>query len=317
MSMKRTILMLAAVCSAALLNSLDADARRLGGGRSVGAPRDAVTQRQAAPQQSAAPTQSVAPASAAAAAKAPSAAPAPVQAPQPAWKRWMGPIAGIAAGLGIAALMSHLGLSEGFGNFLLIALFIVAAIVVFRLLFRRSPPQQKGEGMQYAGAGLGAGGAQTLAGSSTPIPMFGGGGDGSAITNAEVLPESAAKPFPPGFEPEPFVQQAKLNFARLQAAYDKADTSMLRDVMTPEMFAEVGKDLAARATHHPTEIVTLAAEILEVTTENDFHWASVRFTGLLREDGAETAQPFDEVWNLNKPVGGETGWLLAGIQQLQ
>jgi predicted lipid-binding transport protein (Tim44 family) len=315
MSMKRTILMLAAVCSAALLVSLDADARRLGGGRSFGAPRDTVTQRQPAPQQSAVPAQSAAPASAAAATKAPGAAPVP--APQPAWKRWMGPIAGIAAGLGIAALMSHLGLSEAFGNFLLIALFAVAAIVIFRLLFRRSPPQPQGQGMQYAGAGLDAGGGQTLAGSNTSAPMFGGRGAGDAIADAEAHGAPSVKPFPPGFEPEPFVQQAKLNFARLQAAYDQADTSTLREVMTPEMFAEVGNDLAARATHHPTEIVTLAAEILEVTTENEFHWASVRFTGLLREDGAETAQPFDEAWNLKKPVTGETGWLLAGIQQLQ
>jgi predicted lipid-binding transport protein (Tim44 family) len=145
--------------------------------------------------------------------------------------------------------------------------------------------------------------------------MFGGAGNALADAEAQVAP--SVKPFPPGFEPEPFVQQAKLNFARLQAAYDQADTSTLREVMTPEMFAEVGNDLAARATHHPTEIVTLAAEILEVTTENEFHWASVRFTGLLREDGAETAQPFDEAWNLKKPVTGETGWLLAGIQQLQ
>lgn len=66
-----------------------------------------------------------------------------------------------------------------------------------------------------------------------------------------------------------------------------------------------------------TEIVTLNAEILEVTTESDAHWVSVRFTGLLREDGAETAHPFDEAWNLTRPVSGKTGWLLAGIQQLQ
>jgi predicted lipid-binding transport protein (Tim44 family) len=309
MSMKRTIVILAALCAAALLVSLDADARRLGGGRSFGAPRDTVTQRQAVPQQSAAPAQSAVPASAAAATKAPGAAPA--QAPQPAWKRWMGPIAGIAAGLGIAALMSHLGLSDAFGNFLLIALLVAAAIVVFRLLFRRSAPLPQGQGMQYAGAG------QAPVGSNTPNPMLGGGGAGNVMTNTEAQPESTVKPFPPGFEPEPFVQQAKINFARLQAAYDQADTSTLRDVMTPEMFAEVGKDLAARATHQPTEIVTLSAEILEVTTENGCHWASVRFTGLLREDGAETAQPFDEVWNLKKSVTGETGWLLAGIQQLQ
>ncbi|MBK7469791.1 MAG: Tim44 domain-containing protein [Betaproteobacteria bacterium] len=307
--MKRTILMLAAVCSAALLMIPEAEARRLGGGRSFGAPRDAVTQRQATPPASAAPAQAAAPASAAAAAKAPGAAAA---APQPAWKRWMGPIAGIAAGLGIAALMSHLGLSEAFGNFLLIALLVIAAIVLFRLFFRRPAPKAESRGMQYAGAGAGAGagGGQLPAGSGTPTPMFGGGSRGAA------QPDAAAK-YPPGFEPEPFLRQAKLNFAELQAAYDKADSSTLRDVMTPEMFAEVGNDLAARATHQPTEIVTLAAEIVEVTTENDSHWASVRFTGLLREDGAETAQPFDEVWNLKKPVSGDTGWLLAGIQQQQ
>ena len=26
-------------------------------------------------------------------------------------------------------------------------------------------------------------------------------------------------------------------------------------------------------------------------------------------------EPFDEVWNLVKPVDGSTGWLVAGIQQ--
>ncbi len=306
--MKRTILMLTAVCSAALLVSLDADARRLGGGRNSGAPRDTVTQKQAAPQQSVAPAQPAAPANAAAAARAPTAAPAPP--PQTGWRRFMGPLAGIAAGLGIAALLSHFGLPEGFGQFLLIALFVVAAVVVFRLLFRRSKPQEQGAAIQYAGAGAGAGGPAPIG--SSPTPMFGGG---SSDPTPRVEP--SVNMFPPGFEAEPFVRQAKLNFARLQAAYDTGDTGTLRDVMTPEMFAEVSKDLAARATHHPTEVVTLNAEILEVTTEKGFHWASVRFTGLLREDGAETAQPFDEAWNLKKPDNGETGWLLAGIQQLQ
>ncbi|MEP7084600.1 MAG: Tim44-like domain-containing protein, partial [Betaproteobacteria bacterium] len=225
------------------------------------------------------------------------------------WRRFMGPIAGIAAGLGIAALMSHMGLSEQFGNFLMIALFVIAAIFIFRLLFRRSPPATQDRGIQYAGAGAGAGGPAPIG--ASPAPMFGGS------NAAAPRVEPSVNMFPPGFEAEPFLRQAKLNFARLQSAYDTGDTSTLRDVMTPEMYAEVGKDLAARATHHPTEIVTLNAEIIEVTTENGFHWASVRFTGLLREDGAPTALPFDEAWNLKKAISGETGWLLAGIQQLQ
>ena len=37
---------------------------------------------------------------------------------------------------------------------------------------------------------------------------------------------------------------------------------------------------------------------------------------LLREDGDPQAQSIDEVWNLTKPVDGQTGWLLAGIQQM-
>jgi predicted lipid-binding transport protein (Tim44 family) len=54
--------------------------------------------------------------------------------------------------------------------------------------------------------------------------------------------------------------------------------------------------------------------VLEVVTEADRHWASVRFTGKLREGGGVPAA-FDEVWNLSKPVDGKSGWMLAGIQQ--
>ena len=139
--------------------------------------------------------------------------------------------------------------------------------------------------------------------------MFGGAAPAAAST-----PPAA---YPAGFDPEPFLKQAKLNFARLQEAYDRGDTSTLRDVMTREMFDEVSRDLEARGTHRPTHIVTLNAEILEVVTEADVHWASVRFTGLLREDDSPTPTSFDEVWNLTKPANGASGWLLAGIQQMQ
>ena len=203
--------------------------------------------------------------------------------------------------------MSHMGLSESFGHFLLIALFVVAAIVILRLLFRK--PRQE-EGIQYRGTGLAGAGA---AGAPTPPPqsLFGGGS-----RSAEQAAPEPARPYPPDFDPEPFVRQAKVNFVKLQLAYDQADSSTLRDVMTPEMFAEISKDIDSRGLHHPTEVVTLNAEILEVTTENNAHWASVRFTGLLREDNAPTPAPFDEVWNLTKSLSGETGWLLSGIQQL-
>ena len=87
--------------------------------------------------------------------------------------------------------------------------------------------------------------------------------------------------------------------------------------MTSEMNAEIGREIDGRGTHQPTEIVTLDADVLEVTTENDKYWVSVRFTGLLREDGEPLPKSVDEIWNLTKPVNGSSGWLLGGISQLQ
>ena len=109
--------------------------------------------------------------------------------------------------------------------------------------------------------------------------------------------------------------QAKQQFRRLQAAYDRGDRALLGDVTTPQMQAEISRDLADRAPQIPTEIVTLDADVAEVVQEGDRYIASVRFHGTLREDGSTTAQPFEELWHLVKPADGSTGWLLAGIQQ--
>mgnify|MGYP001618227673 FL=1 len=65
-----------------------------------------------------------------------------------------------------------------------------------------------------------------------------------------------------------------------------------------------------------TDVVTLNADLLEVATEGDKHWASVRFSGLVREEPGQAPAPFEEVWNLSKPLDGSSGWLLAGIQQM-
>jgi predicted lipid-binding transport protein (Tim44 family) len=124
-----------------------------------------------------------------------------------------------------------------------------------------------------------------------------------------------APSLPPGFNPAPFLQQAKAQFRHLQAAYDQDDRAALSDVMTPEMFAEVERDLDRRGVHVATEVVTLDADVLEVATEGRQHVASVRFTAMLREDGAAQPKSVVEVWNLVKPVDGSSGWLLAGIQQ--
>jgi predicted lipid-binding transport protein (Tim44 family) len=275
-----------------------ADAARLGAGRSLGVQRPSIAPSMPAPSR--APT-ATAPAPAAA---APAAAPAAGGA-----SRWLGPIAGIAAGLGLAALLSHFGLSDAAGSFLLIALLAIGAVFLVRFFFsRRAAPA--------AGAGAGLPPIQigrtepVMSAASPPASNFEPAWGGAAAAKPAAPPR-----WPAGFEPAPFIENAKRQFYALQTANDRADRALLADVTTPEMFADIVHDLELRGPQAPTEIVSLDAEILEVTTEGDRHWASVRFTGNSREDRAVTPQQFDEVWNLVKPVNGSTGWLLAGIQQ--
>jgi predicted lipid-binding transport protein (Tim44 family) len=277
----------------------------MGGGRSFGAQRQSVTPSNPAPP-------AAAPANNAAAQPTTPAAgttPAPAAAPSGA-SRWLGPIAGIAAGLGLAALLSHFGLSEGFGSLLLVGLVIFAGVFLVRMLMRR---RETAKPLQYAGASVRPGYENQARAVWSDAPKVeppvapAAGAPGFGVTR---------KPLPQGFDAAGFASEAKRQFIRLQGSYDTADRAALSAVMTSEMYTEIGRELDERGPHQATEIVTLDADVLDVSTEGDKHWASVRFTGLVREDGEPQPKSIDEVWNLAKPVRGSSGWLLAGITQL-
>ncbi len=274
----------------------EAEAKRLGGGSSFGMNRQATPPAQ--PRQPAA-TQQQSPAAGAATAAA-----------QPK-RSWMGPIAGLAAGLGLAALFSHLGLGEGFANFFMILLLAAAAFFVFRLLFRRgtNAASQANRGLQYAGAPAGSTQAPKSAfEASQPL------GGATVASSASGLDKAVAS----GFDAEGFARQAKLNFIRLQAANDAGNLDDLREFTTPEVFAEICMQFnERRGTEQRTDVVELNADVIDVADEDKRYLVSVRFTGLLREEVDAAPVPFDEIWHLTKPLVGNGGWLIAGIQQAQ
>ena len=314
--MKRYVLaVVAAVVAASLMMSVPADARRLGGGGSLGAQRSMAPKppatAQTTPSSPNASNQPVMPAQPGATLPKPAAAPA---AAPSGMSRWLGPIAGIAAGLGLAALLSHFGLPEGLGTFLVIALFAIAAIFLVRMfLARRTPAVATSSPMAYSSERT----EPTLAKRTTPDAIWSGPAKPDpAVPLPPLQPVGGSRAaLPDGFDATGFARNAKMQFVRMQAAYDSGDRQQLADLMTSEMFAEISQELTSRGEHRPTEIVSLEAEVLEAATEGKQHWVSVRYTGLVREDGESNPKPLDEVWNLTKPVDGSSGWLLAGIQQ--
>ena len=288
--MSRIFLAVFAVVVGLGLGAADAEAARIGGGKSVGMQRQAVSPKPASPTQQAAPATPAAPTA------------APAATPK---RNWLGPIAGLAAGLGIAALLSHFGLGEGMANFLMIALLVMAAVVVFRLLFRRpaNAPNSSGA-MQYAGAGSAG---------QAPVPPSGSeylSGTGTSL-------DSSVTKIPEGFDVDGFLRVAKLNFVRLQASNDAGNLADIREFVTPELYAEISLQISERGKiTQQTDVVTLNAQLLEVVTEGERHIASVHFNGMIRENAGAAAEAFDEVWNLSKSVDGRSGWVVAGIQQL-
>jgi predicted lipid-binding transport protein (Tim44 family) len=298
----------------------DAEARRFGGGSSSGLQRSmpARTAPDAPPPKPATPAQGqqAAPANAGAAGAAPAAA---------AKRSWMGPIAGLAAGLGIAALMSHLGLGEAFGNFLMLALLAVAAVFLVRLVMRRMSGAAPVRGPALAGAGGPSGSPwqapaaserrgldATPAASSTPP---------AALTGSTV--PAAAQPAPPArafvpaaFDAEGFSRIAKMIFIRMQAANDSADLEDLRKFTTPEMFAAARLDIQERGpSAQHTDVVRVDADVLDVADEAERQIVSVRFHGQVVEEAGAAPVDFDEIWHLVKPHDDSRSWAIAGIEQ--
>lgn len=291
----------------------DAEAKRLGGSKSMGMQRQSSTFDKAPATPAQAPM-----ANPGMATKAPAAAPAAAAAAAPAKRSWMGPIAGLAAGLGLAALASHFGFGEGLANMLMIGLLVMAALALVGFFMRKRAMAQASApgagGMQYAGAGIGQGAPQTQ---RIDVPMPGAAGGSATGIGAGIAASPVAAAIPAGFDVPAFERVAKVHFIRLQAANDERNLDDIREFTTPEMFAEIKLDMAERGNAaQQTDVLTVDAVLLEVVDEPNREVASVRFSGSIRENGG-AAEGFDEIWNLVKPRTGNSGWLLAGIQQVE
>ncbi|MDD5471964.1 MAG: Tim44-like domain-containing protein [Sideroxydans sp.] len=280
--MKRIAVALTLFLTSFTLIANNAEAKRLGGGLNIGKQRTmSAPQKQAAP----APTQ---------------AAPAQTAgSPAKQGNKWLGPLAGIAAGLGLAALFSHLGLGEGMGMLLMMLLLAVGAFFLFSMLRKRQQPA-----MQYAATGTG--GSSYPSAASAPAP--------AAPVVDSTLPAPAN--IPADFPVESFLRSAKMSFIRLQAANDRKDLNDIREYTTPEMYAELSMQFQERGVEpQQTDVGFVNAELLEVVTEIDLAIASVRLSGQLRENNG-APENFEEVWHVQKDLKDDNSvWLLAGIQQ--
>lgn len=305
--------------------SMDADAaRRFGGGSSFG--RSAPALSSPAPKPSANPAfgsqQRQQQANRANAAN-------PAAAAKPA-SPWRGMLMGAAAALGIGALMSALGLGEGFTQIIMMILLAMAAFFVFRLVAgmlmnkrmgtsgagaaMHHPQSQRREENIFRSEPVQQSQTQQQAPAMHQAAMPAAAGSVmDAFANGEES-EQPALTIPAGFDVVGFEKVARENFVKMQKAWDTGNVLEISDFTTNDLFVTVTHQLRERGSAAQTsEVIDLTAKLEGIASDEKEHVAVVDFDGAMKISGE-----FEEVherWILVRQADDSTGWLLAGISQ--
>ncbi len=303
------------VCVALAATSFDAEAaRRFGGGSNLGNRSVPTFSQKAAPN--------AAPQAPAGQMRGQNATPnratpaqqAPVQ--KPSMMRSV--LTGLAAALGISALLSLLGINgAGMVSFVMGLLLAVLAFMAVRFFLARRAPASASGG--HAPETRASETVMRRAPVDTTASAASGAAAGSVMDQftrgARVEePGAAVDVTPADFDREAFLKTARDNYVLLQKAWDTGNVVEISDFTTEDVFIAITHQLRERGHEtYRTEVLDLSNELLGIACENGEYLASVRFVGTLRINGED--ESVDETWLLVKPVEGKGGWLLGAIKQ--
>lgn len=205
--------------------------------------------------------------------------------------RWGSMLGGLVVGGLLASLFMGHGLGAGLLSWLMLG---SLAFIIFGFLRQRIQPAYQ---------------------STTTNPFRQANMNASSQFNAASPHAStSAASYPSGFDVDSFLRSAKVTFIRLQTAYDQKNLQDLVEFTAPDVFAEIKMQLDERSEAvNITETRQLEAQLLDISNQAQGRMASVRFTGLVKENNAPEIS-FDEIWHFRQFRNNST-WVVAGLQQ--
>ena len=275
--MQRFLSIALALCLG-LTFSLDADAKRFGGGKSWGAkPKHSQMQKQQA-QPAAGQTTGKQPATAAA---------------KPGIG---GMLMGMAAG-GLLASMFMGGAFEGL-QIMDILIFGLIAFVIFKLIAsrRRQMPQ----------AATAGGPAMQREAHNANQNIFGG-------SSAAARPVIQV---PAWFNESSFLQAAEGHFNALQQHWDANEMHLIAEFVTPEMLTFLTTERSSLGdAMQSTYIDDLTVQLDGLDEQSDLTVATITFHGIAKTSRFDQGEAFSESWRMERKNGDNQPWLIAGIRQ--
>ncbi|MCW1247134.1 Tim44 domain-containing protein [Pseudomonas sp. SAICEU22] len=288
--MKRFLSIAMALCIG-LTMAIDANAaKRFGGGKSSGAAPTHQTSQMA-------PSSAVG--STAATAGAAGAAGAATKASGAS--RWLGPLAGIAAG----GLLASMFMGDGFQGMQMFDILIMAVIafLVFRFIAARRRKQQE----QFAPAGHAPMQREVFNQQPAGGSIFGGAAAPVArpVTNA-----------PAWFNEQRFIEAARSHFMSLQQHWDANEMDKIAEFVTPQLLEFLKRERAELGDgYQSTHIENLQVQLDGVDDRADKTIATLTFIGVSKDSRFDQGEAFSESWNMERAQGENQPWLVAGIRQ--
>jgi predicted lipid-binding transport protein (Tim44 family) len=283
--MQRFLSLALALCVALTL-SLDVNAaKRFGGGKSFGsAPSHQSRQVQQPVQNNAA-----APGRQAGAASGAS--------------RWLGPLAGIAAG----GLLASMFMGDGFQGLQLLDMLIFAliAFLIFRFVAARRRRQQ---------AAIAPAGHAPFQREMPAEPqaakrnIFGGSQAPSAA--------AAVIDAPAWFNQQRFLEAAREHFMSLQQHWDANEMDKIAEFVTPQMLDFLKRERAELGDgFQSTYVDDLQVQLDGLDDNPDKTVATLTFAGVAKSSRFDQGEAFSESWRMERAQGENQPWLVAGIRQ--
>lgn len=145
-------------------------------------------------------------------------------------------------------------------------------------------------------------------------PVAGGQVGGAAP--APTAPGEVPLRLPPGFDAESFLDTARAHFRELQQAWNDYDMDKVREFCSPALYAQLAAQRAENAGAEHTEVEFLDAQIVRADSNAHLAELSVLYTGRTRDTAEDTEEDVNEVWHLERDLRQPGApWLIVGIQQ--
>jgi predicted lipid-binding transport protein (Tim44 family) len=192
----------------------------------------------------------------------------------------------------------------------------VIAFLLFRFLAAR---RQKAAA---AGAGNPLRTASPVAANGAPLEREVTNNAGNSNIFGNSIPASSSaliKPVinaPAWFNEQSFINAGREHFLSLQQHWDANEMDKIAEFVTPQMLEFLRRERADLGDgFQSTYIDNLEVQLDGVDDNSDKTVATLTFSGLSKTSRFDQGEQFSESWRLERAIGDNQPWLVAGIRQ--